>query len=114
MPDQFSLEDTALESYPRNPALIKWLREMKGKDGRPFVRALSEGTRRMRTEMAKMDLPAPLYDVGEAQTTVMLFNNAVEREALMRRESGLETTEFANLFPLEMPAAGPKSDAGLK
>ena len=111
VPDQFSLEDTALESYPRNPALIKWLREMKDKDGQPFVRALSEGTRRMRNEMAKMDLPAPLYDVGEAQTTVTLFNNAVEREALMRRESGLESTEFANLFPLETPAGGRESDA---
>jgi hypothetical protein len=50
--------------------------------------------------------------VGEAQTTVKLFNNAAEREAALRRESGVETTEFANLFPLETsPDSGGASRA---
>ena len=101
VPDRFSLENTTLESTPRNPALVEWLKDMKDNGGRAFVRALSEGTRRMRDEMEELGLPAPIYEVGEAQTTVKLFNNAAEREAALRRESGTETTEFANLFPLE-------------
>jgi predicted HTH transcriptional regulator len=106
LPDRFSLEDTTLESAPRNPALVEWLKDMKDNDGRAFVRALSEGTKRMRDDMAELGLPAPVYEVGEAQTTVKLFNNAAEREAALRRESGMETTEFANLFLLETSPDG--------
>lgn len=106
VPDRFSLEDTTLESTPRNPALVEWLKDMKDNGGRAFVRALSEGTRRMRDDMAGLGLPAPIYEVGDAQTTVKLFNNAAEREAALRRDSGVETTEFTNLFPLETSPDG--------
>jgi hypothetical protein len=106
VPDRFSLEDTTLDSTPRNPALVEWLRAMKDNEGRAFVRALSEGTRRMRDEMEELGLPAPVYEVGEGQTTVKLFNLAAEREAALRRDSGMETTEFINLFLLESSRNG--------
>jgi predicted HTH transcriptional regulator len=106
VPDRFSLDDTTLVSTPRNPAMVEWLRTIKDKDGSAFVRALSEGTKRMRDEMDRLDLPAPVYEMGEAQTTVKLYNNAEEREAALRGESGLEPSEFANLFPLEISVNG--------
>jgi predicted HTH transcriptional regulator len=56
VPDRFSLEDTTLESTPRNPALVEWLKDMKDNGGRAFVRALSEGTKRMRDEMEELEV----------------------------------------------------------
>ena len=46
LPSQFSLDDTTLDSMPRNPKLIEWLKIMRDEDGAEFVRALSEGTKR--------------------------------------------------------------------
>lgn len=100
VPEQFSLETTRLNSSPRNPKLIEWLKMMRDERGAEFVRALSEGTRRMRDEMKRLNLPAPIYRISESQTTVILFNNAQEREATFRLSAISESTEFANLFPL--------------
>jgi hypothetical protein len=51
VPPHFSLDDTLLEHLPRNALLIEWLKSIRdAKDG-PYVRALQEGTRRMRDEM---------------------------------------------------------------
>lgn len=100
VPDRFSLEDTRLNSSPRNPKLIEWLKMMRDERGAEFVRALSEGTRRMRDEMKRLNLPAPIYRVSEAQTTVILLNNVQEREAALQLSAIAQTTEFTNLFPL--------------
>ncbi|HEY9902639.1 MAG TPA: RNA-binding domain-containing protein [Candidatus Sericytochromatia bacterium] len=100
VPEQFSLETTRLNSSLRNPKLIEWLKMMRDERGAEFVRALSEGTRRMRDEMKRIGLPAPIYRISESQTTVVLFNNAEEREAALRVAAISESTEFANLFPL--------------
>ncbi|NEP58070.1 MAG: transcriptional regulator [Symploca sp. SIO2G7] len=100
VPEQFSLETTRLNSSPRNPKLIEWLKMIRDERGAEFVRALSEGTRRMRDEMKRLNLPAPEYRISESQTTVILFNNAQEREAALRLSSISESTEFSNLFPL--------------
>lgn len=100
IPEQFSLETTCLSSSPRNPKLIEWLKMMRDERGAEFVRALSEGTRRMRDEMKRINLPAPTYRISESQTTVILFNHAQEREATFRLSIISESTEFANLFPL--------------
>ncbi len=100
VPDHFSLDHTLLVSTPRNLKLIEWLKSMRDRRGSAFVRALSEGTKRMRDEMIKLHLPAPTYEVTESQTTVILTSNATEREALMRNTSKVPSTEFANLFPL--------------
>jgi predicted HTH transcriptional regulator len=100
VPPHFSLQDTVLVSTPRNPKLIEWLKLMRDSRGASFVQALSEGTKRMRDEMAKLNLPAPVYEISETQTTLTLFSNADAREALLQAASTLPSTEFANLFPL--------------
>lgn len=114
VPDEFSLENVRLDSAPRNPKLIEWLKLMRNEQGAAFVRALSEGTESMRREMAKLDLPAPRYKVSNAQTKVVLLNNAEERNALLHTDS--TPTEFANLFPLVFihHGTGPLDAEGLK
>ncbi|WP_434684833.1 RNA-binding domain-containing protein [Pseudanabaena minima] len=100
VPEEFSLETTRLDSSPRNPKLIEWLKMMRDERGAEFVKALSEGTRRMRDEMKRLNLPAPTYRMRESQTSVILFNNVLEREANLRLSAISESTEFSNLFPV--------------
>jgi predicted HTH transcriptional regulator len=104
VPKDFSLADIELDHSPRNPKLLGWLRLMKDERGAEFVRALSEGTRRMREEMQVLGLPAPRFHVTPAQTKVTLFNNAAEREAALRATSSESetSTEFTNLFPVKL------------
>lgn len=94
LPPQFSLATTTLVSTPRNQKLIQWLKWMRD------VRALAEGTRRMRDEMIKAGLPAPSYITTESNTLVILSNNVAEREAALKLGSVEQTVEFANLYPL--------------
>jgi hypothetical protein len=54
----------------------------------------------MREAMAELGLPAPEYTVTDADTTVMLYNNAVERERALLGTARVETTQFTNLYPL--------------
>ncbi|MDY6898905.1 MAG: Piwi domain-containing protein, partial [Cyanobacteriota bacterium] len=102
VPERFSLKDTSLVSTPRNSKLIEWLKKIRDKNGAAFVRALSEGTKRMRDEMLNLDLPAPVYQVSLSQTTVILFSNAEEREAELQKNAAQPSTEFTNLFPLNI------------
>lgn len=95
LPNQFSLSNTTLNSMPRNSKLIEWLNRVG------FVRALSEGTKRMRDKMLTAGLPAPIYEIDHSQTTVTLFNDAITREALLRATSiAQDSPEFTNLFSL--------------
>ncbi len=75
VPQSFSLAEITLESLPRNPKLVEWMRLMKDEAGTIFVRALSEGTRRMREEMEHIGLPAPYYETG-MNTAVTLYNHS--------------------------------------
>lgn len=101
LPDKFSLDTTILDSMPRNSKLMEWLKIMRDEQGAAFVRAISEGTKQMRLEMEQAGLPAPLYTTSHSRTTVVLFNNAEEREALLRAMSVAQvSTQYANLFPL--------------
>lgn len=101
VPDHFNLAQITLDSMPRNSLLIQWLKNMRGDDGRAFVQALSEGTKRMHEEMSKLNLTAPAYQTSIIQTSVILLSNAEEREAAYRAASiTAAATEFANLFPL--------------
>lgn len=100
VPDRFSLDNIVLVSTPRNPRLIEWLKQMKDQRGRAFVRALSEGTKRMYKEMVNLELPAPDYTVSVAQTQVTLFSRAAEREVALQADATVKVTEFTNLFPL--------------
>jgi hypothetical protein len=100
VPDHFSLADTNLDHMPRNSLLLEWLKAMPDEHGAAFVRALSEGTKKMRDEMSKLNLPAPEFDITAGMTCVKLFNNAAEREALLKSETIGTPTEYSNLFPI--------------
>ena len=78
VPRQFSLADTVLNSVLRNPKIVEWMRFMKDERGEPLVRALSEGTRKMRQEMENLGLPAPHYET-DRDTAVTLYNHFEER-----------------------------------
>jgi len=99
LPQHFSLDDMRLEHLPRNALLIEWLKSIKDAKGGPYVRALEEGTRRMRDEMISLQLPAPKYDISPLFTEVTLLNDAARREASAGAPEA-ETTEFANLYPI--------------
>lgn len=102
VPSHFSLDDKRLVHTPRNTKLFEWLRTLKDNQGSPFVRALSEGTRRMQEEMAKLKLPPPIYDVTESETRLTLFGDQERRAALISQAAAITSTEYANLFPLEI------------
>ena len=80
VPRHFSLADTVLSSVLRNHKIVEWMRFMKDERGEPLVRALSEGTRKMRQEMENLGLPAPDYETTQ-NTTVTLYNHFEERLA---------------------------------
>ena len=101
IPFSFSLDKINLNHNPRNSYIIDWLRKMKDSEGRGFIRALSEGTRRMVDEMKKLNLPAPKYDITPAQTKVSLYNNYVNRIKDIQEDSNQKATEYTNLYPLE-------------
>lgn len=99
LPEEFSLDNTVLDSSPRNSKIIEWFKKMGNEDGASFVRAISEGTKRMRDEMAQAGLPAPAYSHSETRTQVTLFNNIEEREARIKAETiAANSTEYTNLF----------------
>lgn len=100
VPEHFSLADTDLDHMPRNSLLLEWLKAMRDEHGAAFVRALSEGTKKMRDEMSKLSLPAPEFDITAGTTCVKLFSRASEREDLIKAESQATPTEYSNLFPV--------------
>lgn len=114
VPATFTLADTQLEHLPRNATLMEWLKTIKDARGTSFVRALQEGTRQMREAMGELGLPAPGYSVTDADTTVMLYNNVVEREAALLGAAHVDTTHFTNLYPLmfdgERALQNPRAD----
>lgn len=107
VPESFSLDSMSLNSKPRNPKIIEWLKAMRDERGSAFVRALSEGTARMRTEMATIGLPAPFFKTTGQQTTVTLRNNIDLREKSPVAET---ETRFANLFPLARVGTAARSE----
>lgn len=103
VPQHFDLSQITLDSMPRNSILINWLRMMRDENGKAYVQALSEGTKRMRDEMARFELPPPIYDTNIKRTIVILRSNAEEREARFRAMTiAASSTEYANLFPLRL------------
>lgn len=100
VPEHFSLDDTNLQHCSRNPKIMEWLRQMKDAHGRAFVQALQEGTRKMRDEMAKLNLPAPEYITTDAETRLILKNNALIRKDASRQNITEESPEYTNLYPL--------------
>ena len=78
VPEEFSLENTFLDSLLRNPRIAEWMRLMKDERRAPLVRLLREGTRRMLQEMESLGLPPPHYETGR-DTTVTFYNRFKER-----------------------------------
>ena len=78
VPQHFSLADTVLNSVLRNQRIVEWMHFMKDERGEPLVRALSEGTRKMRQEMESLGLPAPEYETSR-DTTLKLYNRFDKR-----------------------------------
>lgn len=102
VPDHFTLQDTVLDSMPRNPKLLEWLKLMKDPEGVAYVQALSEGTKQMLSEMTALGLPPPWYRLSENETLIKLESKAPEREAAILAASQAKSTEFCNLFPLKI------------
>lgn len=102
LPNEFSLSDTVLDSMPRNPKLLEWLKLMKDPDGGAYVQAISEGTKQMLKEMTGLGLPAPWYRLAENETLIKLESKAEEREAAILAASQIKSTEFGNLFLLRI------------
>ena len=98
LPNEFSLADTVLDSMPRNPKLLEWLKLMKDPDGVAYVQAISEGTKQMLREMKSLGLPSPWYRLGENETLLKLESNAEAREAALLAASQVKSTEFGNLY----------------
>ena len=100
VPQHFSLADTVLESVPRNSRIVEWMRYMKDERGKPLVRALSEGTRKMCEEMEKLGLPAPYYETGR-NTTVTLYNRDNHLAERFAPHAAYTTTVPKSVFPHE-------------
>ena len=104
LPNQFRLNEVRLDSVPRNTKLMEWLRGMQDAKGARYVKALREGTRKMRDEMAKLDLPIPTYKVRATDTTVILENNIEQRSIKptgLASGKSIVSNEYTNLYRLE-------------
>ncbi len=102
LPNRFSLGDTFLDSMPRNRKLLEWLRLMRDSDGREFVQAISEGTKRMTREMVALNLPPPSVVLFDNETLLRLESRAEDRKAALRASTQVPTTEYTNIFPLRL------------
>jgi predicted HTH transcriptional regulator len=100
LPDNFTLGTTTLDSMPRNRKLLEWLRLMQDPEGKAFVQALSEGTKRMTREMVTLNLPAPSFILLENETILRLESQAEVRKAAFLASIQVPQTAFINLFPL--------------
>ena len=100
LPSRFSLAEVVLDSMPRNPKLLEWLKLMRDPGGAPYVQAISEGTKQMVTAMEEFGLSAPSYWLASNETLIRIESRAEEREAALLAANEDDATEFANLFLL--------------
>ena len=103
VPESFSLAERSLQSTPRNPTLLNWLKQSKDQRGQRFVRALSEGTRAMLKAMTDAELQPPEYRVSDTETIVTL---RIDTERFTETEG--VPTEFSNLYEIRSTGSLPK------
>lgn len=103
VPSSFRLDERTLQSTPRNPILLNWLKQSRDQKGQRFVRMLSEGTRAMLRAMTEAKLPAPEFSITERGTSVTLRIDVNRHVHPAERAS-----EFANLFPITANTVLPK------
>lgn len=103
LPKQFGLGSIRLSSYPRNPQLVEWFKIMPDEDGKPFVRRLSEGTRRIQQEIERLNLPKPEYQTN-GETSLTFWNNVEERSQrfFAHNVPTRSTSEYLNLFAIQV------------
>ena len=101
LPPKFLLGEIRLSSHPRNAKLVEWFKIMPDEEGKPFVRRLSEGTRRMQEEIEKLHLPKPEYQTN-GHTTLTFQNNIAERSQrfFAHNTPTRSTSEYLNLFAI--------------
>jgi predicted HTH transcriptional regulator len=109
LPESFSLKTTTLDSLPRNRKLVEWLRWMRDPNGKAFLQAISEGTKRMTREMVALDLPAPSFKLSQNETILLLENNSEERKTAFLDSIRVPKTAFINLYPLVITKRGGKA-----
>jgi len=114
LPTSFELGSVEIKSYARNQKIAEWFRKMPDEDGKPFVRRLSEGTKRIQTEMQRLGLPAPRYQTnGE---TILTFQNNIEERSkrfFSHNTPLLSTSEYLNLFPIHFQGKVDTYDKGI-
>lgn len=101
IPTKFTLENQTLEHFPRNPSIVQWAKTMRDENNQRFVKALSEGYRTIRDQMQAAGLPHPQYHTN-GFTTVALYNNYLEREAIIKKLQKPVSDEYTNLYEIEL------------
>lgn len=101
IPNEFLLSEQQLVHFPRNPMIVQWAKTMRDEANQRFVKALSEGFRTIRDQMANAGLPAPEYKTN-GNTFVALFNDYLEREAKLKHIQKPQSEEHTNLFLIQL------------
>lgn len=109
LPNRFDLGTTPLASMPHNRKLLEWLRLMKDPEGKAFVQALSEGTKRMAREMVALRLPPPSVVLLENETILKLDSKAEERKAAFLASIQAPKTAFLNTYLLTVQKASSRA-----
>lgn len=114
LPHTFELGTIPIKSYARNQKIAEWFRKMPDEDGKPFVRRLSEGTKRIQTEVQKLGLPMPTYQTnGE---TILTFQNNIEERSkrfFSHNAPSHSTSEYLNLFVINFQGNTDSYDKGI-
>ncbi len=85
--------------HPRNPKIMDALKYFE------YVKAMAEGTRRMKEDMLQSNLPAPEFKETDSSIMVILKNNLEERSRAPE-ESKEDVPQYSNLFNLAISDKG--------
>jgi predicted HTH transcriptional regulator/uncharacterized protein YciU (UPF0263 family) len=98
MPENFTLETETLLPNARNRLLVEWTKLLTDEDGKPFVRGISEGTRKMKDLMQKMYFPYPKYKTnGKTAVTLQSVATPEEFEEQIRKHKEHNTINISIL-----------------
>ena len=114
LPAKFELGSIAIKSYARNQKIAEWFRKMPDEDGKPFVRRLSEGTKRIQSEMQRLNLPSPIYQTNG--DTILTFQNNIEERSKRFFSHNVpthSTNEYLNLFAISFQGKTDSYDKGI-
>jgi uncharacterized protein YciU (UPF0263 family) len=99
MPENFTLETETLLPNARNRLLVEWTKLLTDEDGKPFVRGISEGTRKMKDLMQKMYFPYPKYKTnGKTAVTLQSVATPEEFEEQIRKHREHNTINMSIFY----------------